>query len=356
MPTQNDKNSGTCILFIPRFEKEGDAANESVLDWLSPIDESTSEGPAAVGFFNSDEHNTNMHYTPVFKEKDVVNVPSSQRITTLIDKGWRDEKEIYQILPDMASKDKPWPTSTDVYCWWCCFPFETRPVPIATHYHKGTFKVCGNFCSFNCAKAYLLKSKRNNINAVSLNVFMYKKMTGSDKYTAIVPAPPREMLKIFGGPFTIEKFRQASLELNEYKVLPFNCISTNEHIEESVRQAIRAAGVSEDGLPLTTSSGKRKRKNDDSGLEAATRDLDLRSRMEEAKSRIDTRQPKQKPVKSKKSKKVPTCETENSEQREAAYAPPIEPTPPVTDNASEYTLSGMTGLRIIRREKVSTKM
>ena len=350
------KGTSPSILFIPRFDYSSSCDDESENE-LSPADETTQ--PA--DFTRSD--GCRLHYVPSFAVQD--KNTAAQTINTLIDKGWCDEKRFYQILPDMSTKDTGWPQSTEVYCWWCSHPFETRPVPIATKYLKSTFTVFGNFCSFNCAKAYLLKSNKNTTNTISLNLFLYKKMTGSLSFrgdsSPIIPAPPREMLKIFGGPFSIEEFRESSLQLKEFKAYPFNCISINDHIEESVRLAIRSAGVSQDGLPPagTASKAKRKRKNND---DTASKDLDLRARMEEAKVRLDTRPP-------------PTALAEKKTASETAKKPrkksdkyavnPIVVAHPVPDpedsnrkapddpGSSEYVLNGMMGLKIIRREKTT---
>jgi len=347
------KDTSPSILFIPRFDYA--SSDDESENGLSPADETTQ--PA--DFTRSD--GCRLHYVPSFAVQD--KNAAAQTINTLIDKGWCDEKRYYQILPDMSTKDTGWPQSTDVYCWWCSHPFETRPVPIATKYLKSTFTVFGNFCSFNCAKAYLLKSNKNTSNMISLNLFLYKKMTGALSFrgdsSPIIPAPPREMLKIFGGPFSIEEFRESSLQLKEFKAYPFNCISINDHIEESVRLAIRSAGVSQDGLPpagTCTFKAKRKRKNNDD-TDIASKDLDLRARMEEAKVRLDIRPPTTALVEKKTS-----GTTKPPRKKSDKYAvDPIVVAQPVPDSddrnrredpgSSEYVLNGMMGLKIIRREK-----
>lgn len=369
------KDTDPCILFIPRFETRGEP-DEFAPDGhgLSPADElpmacCTEPARAAV-----DVHRN--HYVPSFEHEKPSSDPADQIITTLIDKGWRDEKKVYQVLPKMSSKTTPWPNSTDVHCWWCCFPFTTRPVPLATYYHKGTFKVCGNFCSFNCAKTYLLKMGRNTTNLVSLNVFLYRQMTGQKEYTEIVPAPPREMLKIFGGPFSIEEFRDSSLKLKEFKSYPFNCISINEHIEESVRLVVRAASAADGSSAPPTKQSKRKHATET--VEITAKNLDLRARMEDAKARLDTRNPTKKrlvpddaPQKSKtkirKTRKPPTCEEEAaagntpcgpdiSQSAITELTKTVDETTSVPKGASEYVLNGMMGLKIVRREKTCPKI
>lgn len=353
------KDSDPCILFVPHFETNGEP-DEAISSELSPVEDSGCRTEPAR-YADSTRCN---HYIPSFDKASTTTDAADQIINTLIDKGWQDEKAVYQILPKMSSKSIPWPVSTDVHCWWCCFPFTTRPIPLATNYSKGNFKVLGNFCSFNCAKTYLLKTYKD-INLISLNVFLYRQMTGRKEYTEIIPAPPRESLKIFGGPLTIDDFRKASLDLKEYKTYPFNCISVNEHIEESVRLVVRS--VADD----VSTSKSSKRKHTESTEISSTKDLDLRARMEDAKARLDTRNPtKKRGVNVRKTKTRTSQATATLDDSAVASESPGDTRtgvavlnnsePIVVDaatipGASEYILKGMMGLKIVRREKKRNK-
>jgi hypothetical protein len=127
----------------------------------------------------------------------------------------------------------------DLWCWWCCHPFDTPPLSMPVSYNQATdvFDVYGNFCSFACMKAYnhnehdankmsqyslisLLISKtcKDNVN-VNVNV---------DKF---VCAPPRQMLNVFGGSMTISEFRSCSIS-DGYTLHPPNTISVNHTIEK----------------------------------------------------------------------------------------------------------------------------
>jgi len=112
---------------------------------------------------------------------------------------------------------------TNIACWWCCHQFDTHPVcaPVKYNEHKDIFTVVGCFCSFNCAKAYAMKDFKNN-SSIALNSFLYKRVTG--QLAHIKPAPPKTVLKMFGGPLTIKEYREtfnslSSIHLNVYPMV-----------------------------------------------------------------------------------------------------------------------------------------
>ena len=94
-------------------------------------------------------------------------------------------------------------------CWWCTYDFETLPVCAPSSYddRSKTFKVFGVFCSFQCAKSYVVADNKSYVDA-SLITLLNKRLTG--KMSRINCAPPRIALQRFGGDFTIEEFREKS--------------------------------------------------------------------------------------------------------------------------------------------------
>ncbi|CAM9308419.1 unnamed protein product, partial [Ectocarpus sp. 8 AP-2014] len=118
-----------------------------------------------------------------------------------------------------------WPTHTKSLCHNCCHSFGTVPVPLPQTYDqtKRIYYCRGFFCSWNCAKSYNLSHTsvigKGNRNAyISLLAYRlwvkYKLGARSDdllqrysKYN-ILPSPPREQLKAFGGSIDIEDYRK----------------------------------------------------------------------------------------------------------------------------------------------------
>ena len=98
------------------------------------------------------------------------------------------------------------PLTTDVSCFWCAHTFDTAPCVIPEREVAGVYHVYGNFCMPECGLAYLLHESIDphaRWERIALLHRIYDRL-GSHR---IFPSPPRESLKIFGGPLTIESYR-----------------------------------------------------------------------------------------------------------------------------------------------------
>jgi hypothetical protein len=339
--------SAPLILCIPRFDLVDE--NEQ-----TPTFKLRSAYEPDLPKITNDLKYTPDVYVPNFEED-----PERLKAVTnkqLIDKGWVEEKTLYEILPKMTDNEGAWPIATTVHCWWCTFPFDTRPIPIARHCSTKRFKLQGNFCSFNCAKSYIHDS-RSSSQMLANTCYVFSRMSGVkiSSLANVCAAPPREMLKIFGGPYTIKEFRDASIQLKEYKKYPFNCITVNEHIEESIRMNVQLAEVESDSESEHMKLPKRKRPSKDEGI-MIKNDAELRTRMVEAKERLGaiktTQKPKKVRTRSTATSKKGSSESENQTVNDVISAAPCE-TANTSDGAvqSEYTIGKMMGLKIIRRQK-----
>lgn len=128
-----------------------------------------------------------------------------------------------------------WPTETDVCCWNCCHKFAGSPIPLALSYdvRSDLFHVQGIFCSWSCAKAYLLASSSYTLNVVSpFLTMLHRTVTGHVKH--IVPAPPRQTLQMFGGQLSIEEFRAATDHGKSILLFPKNMVIISPNVVESV--------------------------------------------------------------------------------------------------------------------------
>jgi len=113
------------------------------------------------------------------------------------------------VLSKLKVNSDNWVTKTDKRCWWCTYKFDNNPCSIPVEYNKITqeFTVYGCFCSFNCAKAYIILNSMSNehIEKISLLQLLYFKM--NNKLDNIEPAPPKEILEDYGGNMTIDNYR-----------------------------------------------------------------------------------------------------------------------------------------------------
>ena len=116
----------------------------------------------------------------------------------------------YKSIPDNSLDPEKFlfNTKTDICCWWCTYPFDTYPVYLPTKFDhkKEIFHVKGIFCSFECSLSYSQKTERNN--SPFLVNFLHKRILKSKGIGNIRCAPPKEVLEKFGGPVSIEQFRE----------------------------------------------------------------------------------------------------------------------------------------------------
>lgn len=97
----------------------------------------------------------------------------------------------------------------ELICWWCVHPLPETPtihLPVKFVPKDNTFRTIGNFCSWECAKAYSMNSSSTKTYEMqSLLSFMRLRALGT--YVPLHAAPKQTLLKCFGGPFSIEEFR-----------------------------------------------------------------------------------------------------------------------------------------------------
>ena len=156
------------------------------------------------------------------------------------------DKTTYNInikLEDVYTNTDTWENiNSDVCCWWCSHVFDTLPIGLPEKYYDKKFHVIGNFCSFNCALSFNFSLNDHKIwdrmsllyhmrNIVYLSMYPSRDVKKLDD---IIVAPPRYMLKMYGGTLTIEEFREKSIVLkNQYRNVIPPIVSLTQIIEES---------------------------------------------------------------------------------------------------------------------------
>lgn len=135
------------------------------------------------------------------------------------------------LLKDMIMNEE-WCDKTNYWCYWDCHSFENKPFGIPIKYNKGKFHVYGCFCSMECAVAYNFYANENMDN-VWENFNLLNMMSTMMSYKlSLNPAISRKCLNVFGGPLTIEQFRDKSVNNNKFNILTYPMVSIVEHVEE----------------------------------------------------------------------------------------------------------------------------
>jgi hypothetical protein len=125
-------------------------------------------------------------------------------------------------------------------CWWCKHCFNTPNLSLPEYLHDNTFHCIGNFCSWECVKAYNIDLNDNFVwKRESLIDLMYQNTYGVFKN--INPAPSWLILEDFGGYLSIKKFRENfELITTDYLVLHPPLISRQMQIEESYKKNVNS--------------------------------------------------------------------------------------------------------------------
>jgi hypothetical protein len=120
--------------------------------------------------------------------------------------------EKLMVLFQDSNRYKKLPEKTEIACFWCCHSFNTQPIAIPSHILDEVWHMYGNFCSPECATAYLFKERIDS--HVQWERFALLNSLYSDdaeipagSSVGIRPAPPREVLRMFGGSMDISEFR-----------------------------------------------------------------------------------------------------------------------------------------------------
>ncbi len=134
----------------------------------------------------------------------------------------KEKKEIVPVNPyhtelslfaEYVNTDGKIPEFVETACFWCCHGFTWKPVVIPSRYENvsdniggGLYKVYGNFCTPECAMAYLL-NEQIDMNSRWERISWLHHIYCVNDMKHLYPAPGREVLKMFGGPYDIDEFR-----------------------------------------------------------------------------------------------------------------------------------------------------
>jgi hypothetical protein len=180
-----------------------------------------------------DPNDINLHKDSYFEE-----IEEMPDYSNIIDNETHiKEENIFNILGSFRENNLKygWPDKTDICCWWCCHKFTTSPIGLPYKKDDETYFVKGCFCSFNCAASYNFQQTEQTSywDRYSLLNLLYKKMFKTKETISL--APPRELLTIFGGSLSIEKYREKCKQNNkEYRIYNPPMLSTLFQIEEQI--------------------------------------------------------------------------------------------------------------------------
>lgn len=112
-----------------------------------------------------------------------------------------------------------WPSSTNIKCWYCGLGFKSHPIFIPksiNNTNKGkSLSVCGNFCTFGCAQAFIETNKMisNTFDSIGHLKYLYN-IFYEKKINDIISSPNKYNLLQYGGTLTIKEYKNKLIEIN----------------------------------------------------------------------------------------------------------------------------------------------
>jgi hypothetical protein len=147
---------------------------------------------------------------PQLEINTTINKPSAVEVTTSTmvepEVNYYNMKSALLVQFKDSSEIKTIPHTSDVACFWCCHTFTNRPVVLPVRDTGEYLQVTGNFCSPECATAYLFDMRQDSHTRWEQLALLYR-VYGEACQNKIHPAPARNILKLFGGNLSIEEYR-----------------------------------------------------------------------------------------------------------------------------------------------------
>ena len=160
--------------------------------------------PSAVEAFNIEHVNPfeESHEAVEFEEKKEEKV-KEEPIPEQLPMQWKRDIQIFKTMENGLTEI---PMETDAACMWCCHRFSGTPVIMPISEDDGVWKVYGNYCSPECCLADILHMRIDTHIRWERTALLHR-LYSNDIGGRIYPAPNKSVLKLFGGPLTIEQFR-----------------------------------------------------------------------------------------------------------------------------------------------------
>jgi hypothetical protein len=224
---------------------------ESPVVFFLKIQDDTSEdiAPAGhiMGYSDISKSQGLTQYNEILKSMENTPVMSTELLKSILDK----------TVCDLYAQDTA--------CFWCCHSFDwTAAVsPISYDAYKNVYTCEGNFCSPECVLANLY----NNIhisdtvrwNRHTMLRHMYAQMYQKKELS---PAPPRTLLRMFGGPLDIAQYRGYISAVNDVVLSdlpPIRLVFPTMNIQGPVRDIKRYVSLSSEAVEKASQQLRLKR-------------------------------------------------------------------------------------------------
>jgi hypothetical protein len=169
------------------------------------------------------------------------------------------------VMKEILGRTKSPSYSPSTSCFWCCHSFTWKAcvLPISYDAYENMYACEGYFCCPECALAYLYAdptgSDVTRWTRHALLCDLYRTL-----YTKreLIPAPPRGTLRMFGGPLSIEQFREQTAfsdELVGIQLPPLRLHVPSMNVQGPLRDVKKFVALSQETVDKATKELRLKR-------------------------------------------------------------------------------------------------
>jgi len=154
--------------------------------------------------------------------------------------------------------------NNETSCFWCCHPFTWSQcvLPISYDAYKHIYTCEGNFCSPECALAYLYKEGGTESTKWVRHSLLRQMYESMYIMRDLSPAPPRSLLRMFGGPLDIEQYRSYTNKINDLiacELHPIRLVFPTMNMQGPVRDIKKYVSLSTDVVEKASEQLRLKR-------------------------------------------------------------------------------------------------
>jgi hypothetical protein len=150
-------------------------------------------------------------------------------------------------------------------CFWCCHKFAWSPVviPISYDAYKNIYTCEGHLCSPECALAYIYSDNKIS-DSTKWNRHSLLRTLYGDLYKdrTLSPAPPRTLLRMFGGPLDIEQYREYTYGENNIvlsELHPVRLLFPSMNVQAPLRDIKKYVSLSTEAIEKASEQLRLKR-------------------------------------------------------------------------------------------------
>lgn len=205
---------------------------------------------------DEEEHDTIIAAGDVPSYSDILNSveinPTNTRFNT----------ELLKSILEKVSCDR---YNAQTVCFWCCHGFSWTSCVLPKYYdsYKNLYTAEGNFCSPECALAYSYSDNKTSDSLKwtqhALLGTLYSELY---KEKLLSPAPPRSLLRMFGGPLDIAQFREYTAGENyivHSELPPVRLVFPSMNVQGPLRDVKKYVSLSNDVVEKASEQLRLKR-------------------------------------------------------------------------------------------------